>query len=51
MSKKKRAIKSKSRLNIFVSLNSNSEKLDIFAELELEKIKLDKANLNSNLLK
>ena len=34
---KKKAIKSKSRPSIYVSLNSRN---DIFAELELEKIKL-----------
>ena len=36
---KKTAIKLKSRLDIFVSLNSNSKNLDVFAKLELLKIK------------
>ena len=44
----KRAIEWKSRLSIFVSLNS-TKKLDIFAELNLEKIKLRKLELKFGL--
>ena len=45
---KKRAIKSKSRLECFLAW---TRELDIFSEIELEKIKLDNSNLVSVLLK